>query len=198
VEAHKVLKTLIPPPDDPATGYALAISKLMQRAELEKAAAALPKLFASPYFKKHAEVALTRCEVHLGQIVQAQARLAPLLEKEPRNIRLLCELAESYKRNSQFNEAVGIYDKIHDLHPQMNIKIWDQILMLVELDQLDQATVLLDGLLNDPTFRELAVEGLAHVMGFLGMGAALPGVLKAHPELTKQYLITMQSAAPKT
>jgi tetratricopeptide (TPR) repeat protein len=186
-EALAILKKLIPPSSDPATSYALVISKLMLKGELNKAASALPKLFSSPVFKAGAEVALTRCELHLGQMVQAHGRLHELLEKKPKNIRLLCELAEFHVKNAQFEDAVKIYDQIHDLHPQMNIKIWDQILMLIELDRLDAACSLLDGLLTDPTFKDLATEGLTHLMSFLGMHLGIPGVLRSQPELLKQY-----------
>ena len=186
-EAHAILKKLIPSGDDSSTGYALVVSKLMLKGEIIRAANALPKLFSSPFFKRSAEVALTRCELQMGQMVQAHARLTQLLEKDPKNIRLLCELAEYYKKNAQFSDAVAIYDQIHELHPQMNIKIWDQILMLFELDHLDAACILLDGLLGDPTFKDLATEGMAHIMSFLGMSQGIPGVLRSQPDLLRQY-----------
>ena len=59
--------------------------------------------------------------------------------------------------------------------------------MLFELDHLDAACILLDGLLGDPTFKDLATEGMAHIMSFLGMSQGIPGVLRSQPDLLRQY-----------
>jgi len=187
LDAAKLFRMLMPPPGDNATTLALQISRLMLRGELTKAAPALTKLTTVPYFRRQAETALIRIEIRLAHMAQAQQRLARLLMKDERDVRVLCEYAEFHKKNSQYAQAISLYRRIRSLHTQLNIKIWDQIHLHVELDQLDEAGLLLDGLQGDPTFRDLSTEGLAKLMHIMGLAHSVSNVLKSQPDLIKQY-----------
>ena len=120
-------------------------------------------------------------------MAQAQQRLGRLASKDDKDVRVLCELADFHRKNSQLANAIFSYKKVHALHPQLRIKIWDQILLHVELDQLDEAAMLLDDLQGDATFRDLSTEGLARLMHFMGLTQSVANVLKPQPELLKSY-----------
>ena len=194
-EAERLIRSVLPKTNDQAVMYAIQTSKLLLKGDDAKSLAPLNKLSQVPFFRKQAEVALSRCEIRLGQMLQAKSRLIKLVEAGGKDVRLLCELADFYKRNSQFSNAIEIYNRIHAMHPQMNIKIWDHILMHIELDQLDEATYLLDELQLDPTFKELSTNCLARIMAILGMQNAVGNVLKPHQELLKAFNSYLASQA---
>lgn len=186
-EAARMFRALIPPAGDPATTLALQVSRLLLKGELAKAMPALTKLAAVPVFKRHAEVALARCEMKLGLMAQANQRLMRLAQKEEPDIRILCEIAEFHKSNAQHSLAISAYKRIHALHPQLHIKTWDQILLHVELDELDEAALLLDELQGNTHFRDSSTEGLARLMYFMGLTQSVANVLKMNPEALKNY-----------
>jgi tetratricopeptide (TPR) repeat protein len=187
-EAAKLIQTLIPAPNDATVALALQVSRLLLKGEVAKATPALAKLATVPAFQRHAEVALVRAEIRQGHMAQAHQRLNRLATLDEKDVRILCELADFYRKNSQFSNAVAIYKKIHALHPQMNIKIWDQILLHIDLDQLDEAALLLDELQSDVTFRDLSTEGLAKILHFMGMTQSVANILRSQLELQKQYM----------
>lgn len=187
IESEKLLKRIIPNRNDPATLLALQVSRLLLRSEFEKAMAPLARLAAVPAFKRNAEIALVRCEIGLGHISKAESRIKKMMQANPREIRVLCELADFLRRNAQYADALKCCQRIREMHPQMNIKVWDQIILHHELDQLDEAANLLESLQGDPTFKELSSEGLARMMLFMGMADYIPQFLKACPNALKSY-----------
>ena len=187
MEAEKLLQVIIPPANDPVTGLALQISRIMLKGDFEKAIPALTRLSTIEKFRRGAEISLVRCEIGLGHISKAEDRLRKLLKENPKEVRILCELSDFLKRNSQYQSAQRCYQRIREMHPQMTIKIWDQILMHFELDQLDEAAVLLETLQNDSSFKELSTEGFARIMLFMGLADHIPQLVKQYPNLYRQY-----------
>jgi tetratricopeptide (TPR) repeat protein len=186
-EAAKLIRALVPPPNDAATSLAHQVTRLMLKGDVARSMPALAKLAQVPSHKRPAEVALARCEMKIGHVTQAQQRLGRLLQADGNDVRVMAELADCHRKNSQFTQAIALYRKIHSLHPQLHIKTWEQILLHVELDQLDEASLLLDELQGDPTFRDLSTEGLARLIHFLGLTQTVANVLKAQPEALKAY-----------
>lgn len=186
-EAARLLRAVVPSNGDPATTLALQISRLLLKGDYAKAIPALTKLATVSSFKRQAEIALARCEIKLGLMAQANQRLNRLIQKEDPDIRTLCEIAHFHKQNSQHSMAISAYKRIRAMHPQLHIKTWDQILLHIELDQLDEAALLLDDLQGDQNFRDTSTEGLARLMHFLGLTQSVANVLKAQPEALKKY-----------
>lgn len=187
VETERLLQRLIPDPKDQVANLALQISRIMLKGDFERAIPALTRLSSVEKYNRGAEIALVRCEISLGYFSKADDRLRRLLKENPRDIRILCELSDFLKKKSQYQSSQRCYQLIREIHPQMTIKIWDQIMMHFELDQLDEAAVLLESLQNDLTFKELSTEGLARMMFFIGASENIPQLIKPFPSLLRQY-----------
>lgn len=194
-EASLLIKQLMPPPQDSLTSLALQVSKVLLKGELAKAMPALTKLQTVPQFKRGAEIALVRCEIALGHHLKAEERLQSLLKVNEKDLRVLSEVCDFFKRNGKYSDALKYYNVIHSLHPRMTLKVWDQILLHLELDQLDEAVTLLDELQLDATFREPATDALLRILLFMGIGQFGTQVARQFPGLAKQYNLFVNNMA---
>jgi tetratricopeptide (TPR) repeat protein len=186
-EAEQIIQTFLPIRNDNWADSALLASKFILKEDYPAAKALLAKLATQPRYSFTATIASIRCDIAAGSHSIAEQKLKFLHARDPKNIRVMSEYAELLRKNCRFKDTLEMYAKIHKLHPQMNIKVWDEILLYLELDMLDEATVLLDELQSDATFRDTAIDGLLRMMCQLGQTQHVGTALKLHPGLHKQY-----------
>jgi tetratricopeptide (TPR) repeat protein len=186
-EAEQTIQSFLPNRADNWVESALLASKFILKKDYPAAKAILAKLATQPKYSFTATIASIRCDIASGSHSLAEQKLKFLHARDPKNIRVMSEYAELLRKNCRFNDTLEMYDKIHKLHPQMNIKVWDEILLYLELDMIDEAAVLLDGLQSDLTFRDFAIDGLLRIMCQLGLQQHAGTALKVHPGLLKQY-----------
>lgn len=187
VEATKLMKSILPPKDDKVTFLALQTSKMMLQGQYDKCLPILAKLTAFPQFAAGANVAITRCEIATGQFSKAEERIQKLLTANPKDVRALAEYCEIFRHKLQFSEAIKCYKLIREIHPEMTLKVWEQILLHLELDEIDDAVGLLWELNRGVTYKELAAEAIARVMLFMGLQDHVPAFLRPYPNLLKRY-----------
>lgn len=185
--ARKTLRQIIPDMESPSAELAFKATILLLNKREEDAIPLLEQLTKVPFYAKGAEVALIRLEIAKGEFSKAEERLARLMKHADAKIRALCEYTEFYLKRSQFNEAMKIYRTLKEIHPEMNLKVWEQIVLHIELEEIDAAAVLLNELSRDPNMKDFAVEGLARIMIFMGLSEYVPSIAKASPNVAKMY-----------
>ena len=186
-EAGALIKQLIPPAGDAVTNLALQISKIMNKGDFQKAIPALTKLQQIPQFKRGAEIALIRCDIYTGQHLKAEERLKKLHLENDKDIRVLSEMCDFYKRNCKYAEAIKYYNMIRHVHPRMTLKIWDQFMLHMELDHLDEAASILEEMHTDLTFGEMATDAVLRILIMMGIPQYSVLVTRSHPALTKHF-----------
>lgn len=198
LQAEKVMKEIIPPAGDKATLLALEASKLLTQESYDKALMLLAKLITVPKFARSAMFAVIRCEIATGQYARAEERLLKFIQTNPHDLRAKAEYCEIFRKRSQYSEALKYFRQIHDVHPQMTLKVWEQVLLHLELDEIEEATAILLELEKSPTYRDMAVEALARVMLFMGLNEHVEAFLKPFPPIYKRYNLFVENLANET
>ncbi|MEY2987727.1 MAG: hypothetical protein RJB13_1248 [Pseudomonadota bacterium] len=195
--AEKIVKSVIPLPNDPAITLAHQVSKALLQGHTTGIETQLNRLREIPQFKRHAEIALLKLEMSQGLMSKANDRFRKLLRERPRDLRVLSEYAYFLKRNSLFFNTLKCYQRIQSLHPELSFKLWDQISLHIELEQIDEAARLLDNLYSDGTHKDPATEALARMMYFMGLQHNIPNLVKLHPTATRNYNNFTEASSPK-
>jgi tetratricopeptide (TPR) repeat protein len=185
--AEKIVKAIIPPPNDPAITLAHQVSKAMLQGHHTGLEMQLNRLREIPQFKRHAEITMLKLEMHQGLMSKANDRFRKLLKERPRDLRVLSEYAYFLKRNSLFFNTLKCYQRIQSLHPELSFKLWDQVALHIELEQIDEAARLLDNLYNDATHKDASTEAMARIMYFMGLQHNIPNFVKLHPNATRNF-----------
>jgi tetratricopeptide (TPR) repeat protein len=185
--AEKIVRALLPQPNDPAIRLAHQVSKAMLQGHYGTIDMQLNRLRDIPQFKRHAEIALLRVEMAQGLMSKANERFRHLLRDRPRDLRVLSEYAEFLKKNALYFNTLKCYQRIQSLHPELSFKFWDQVTLHIELEQLDEAARLLDSMQHDGTHKDIAAEALARMMYFMGLQHNIPNFIKLHPNATRNY-----------
>lgn len=186
-DALRMLRELLPPKNDPATNAALQLSRLLLKGDYERAGAGLVKLQKIPGWAMPCEISLARCEVATGQVARAEDRLKRLLAANEKDVRILCEYGDFLRKHARHFEAIDIYRRIRSVHPELTIKVFDLVMLLLELDEIEDAAFICDELQRDANFRDLGAEGLARIMYFLGLDSWIARYLRAYPAVLKQH-----------
>ncbi|MEN9808909.1 MAG: hypothetical protein RL189_2784 [Pseudomonadota bacterium] len=196
--AEKIVRAVIPQPNDPAVRLAHQVSKAMLQGHYGTVEQQLARLREIPQFRRHAEIALLRVEMAMGNMSKANERFRLLLRDRPRDLRVLSEYAEFLKKNALYFNTLKCYQRIQSLHPELSFKFWDQVTLHIELEQIDEAARLLDSMQHDDTYRDLAAEALARMMYFMGLQHNIPNFVKLYPNATRNYnLFTGTSPSKK-
>lgn len=192
-EAEKMLQGILPRTDDKVTFLALQASKLVIAGDYEKAIPALNKLATIKPYERPAKTALLRCEIQLGHYKKAEERVSEILRANPKDVRAICDYCEILRRRSQSAMAIKYYKMIRSIHPEMTLTIWDHLLLHLELDEVDEAVMLLNELHRGRTYRELSTELLTRIMLYMGLEEHIPGVLRSYPALGKKFSSYVES-----
>lgn len=193
--AEKLMREIIPKKDDAATYLALQTSKLVLQGEHEKAMPLLVKLASMPAFSRGALTSIIRHEIETGQYARAEDKLKRMLASNPQDIRALCEYCEIYKKRSQYSEALRCFKQIRDIHPEMTLKVWEQTMLHLELDEIDEAAGILFELQRSATYKEMATEALSRIMLFMGMAEYVAPFVKPYPALSKRFQQFLETTA---
>lgn len=185
--AEKIVRALLPQPNDPAIRLAHQVSKAMLQGQYGTIDLQLNRLRDIPQFKRPAEIALLRLEIAQGLMSKANERFRHLLKDRPRDLRVLSEYAEFLKKNAHYFNTLKCYQRIRSMHPELSFKFWDQVTLHIELEQLDEAARLLDSMQHDATHKDIAAEALARMMYFMGLQNDIPNFVKPHPNATRNY-----------
>jgi len=185
--AEKIVKSVIPRPNDPAITLAHQVSKALLQGHTTGIEMQLNRLREIPQFKRHAEITLLKLEMSQGLMSKANDRFRKLLRERPRDLRVLSEYANFLKTNSLFFNTLKCYQRIQSLHPELSFKLWDQISLHIELEQIDEAARLLDNLYSDGTHRDPSTEALARMMYFMGLQHNIQNFVKLNPTATRNY-----------
>ncbi len=195
--AEKIVKSVIPQPNDPAIALAHQVSKALLQGHTTGIEMQLNRLREIPQFKRHAEITMLKLEMSQGLMSKANDRFRKLLRDSPRDLRVLSEYANFLKSNSLFFNTLKCYERIQSLHPELSFKLWDQISLHLELEQIDEAARLLDNLYNDGTHRDPSTEALARMMYFMGLQHNIQNLVKLHPTATRNYNNFTAANSPK-
>lgn len=185
--AEKIVKAVTPQPNDPAVRLAHQISKAMLQGHYTNSEQQLLRLREVPQFRRHADIAILRLEMAMGNMAKANERFRQLLRDRPRDLRVLSEYAEFLKKNALYFNTLKCYQRIQSLHPELSFKFWDQVTLYIELEQVDEAARLLDSMQHDETFKDLAAEALARMMYFMGLQHQIQNFVKLYPNATRNY-----------
>ncbi|NBO39412.1 response regulator [bacterium] len=195
--AEKIIRAVLPQPNDPAIRLAHQVSKAMLQGHYGTIEQQLNRLRDVPQFKRHAEIALLRIEMTQGHMSKANDRFRHLLRDRPRDLRVLSEYAEFLKKNALYFNTMKCYQRIKSLHPELTFKFWDQVTLHIELEQMDEAARMLDSMQHDATYRDLAAEALARMMYFMGLQHNISNFVKLYPSATRNYNMFTGATPPK-
>lgn len=186
-EAEKVLRQIIPEKNDKVTFLALQASKLILSGDYEKALPLINKLATLKPFDRAAQTSLIRYEILSGQYQKAEERISEILKANSRDVRAICEYCEILRRRSQSTMAIKYYKMIRSIHPEMTLTVWDHIMLNLELDEIDEAVVLLNELQRGRTYKELSTDFLVRIMVFMGLEEHIQPLLRSFPVLAKKF-----------
>ena len=197
VQAQTALKTVLPLLQlDKVTVFAQQTVHKMIKGKIDEAKAGFEQLRKIEPFAFHAEIALLRIHIRKGEFAHADEIFKRLLKMESMKIRVLCEQADYYRSRTQIKEAINCYQSIYDMHPELNFRVWEHVLLLIDLDEIDQAAQMLHELAKDEVFKDMALDGLVRIMIFMGLSDYIPHLVKQSPQLTKTYAHYLKKAAP--
>jgi CheY-like chemotaxis protein len=191
-EIEQLLRQYVPANNDPLVEIASHASKLIFKKDFVNAKTLLGKLSTQPKYSFSATISSIRCDIAMGSHSIAEQKLKFLNSKDPKNIRVMIEYSELMKKNLRLNDVLDMYSKIRKMHPNMYIKIWEQILLYLELDLIDEASILLDELQTEEVFRDFSTDGLIRILYQFGLQQHLATALKLHPVLQKKYSAVIQ------
>lgn len=185
--AEKIVKSVIPQQNDPAMMLAHRVSRALLQGQYTGVEAQLTRLREVPQYKRHAEIALLKLEINQGLMSKAHERFSKLLRDKPNDLRVLSEYAHFLKTNSLFARAIKCYQRIQSLHPELTFKLWDQISLHIELEQIDEAAHLLACLYNNQTHKDASTEALARLMYCMGLQNNIQQLVKQHPNAKRNF-----------
>ncbi len=136
-----------------------------------------------------AEISLSRCEIHLGQVNKAAERLQSLAQQTPESLWIQGERLDAALALCHIPEALELCSAIQNIHPEMTYRIWDHVQLLIETDQCMEALRLLRRIVKLPPSRDDGLECLSRMMWFLGFRDYIPGILKHSAPIAKAYSV---------
>lgn len=187
IETSSLIRALVDQGKEPAVRTAIETAKLMIfERRFDAARASLQTLSSCPGFERSSEVALLRVETMLGHYSRAEERLRRLLTRYPGELRFLCEAADYMRNTSQLYTAIRFLKAI-DGQNALRHRTWELGCLGLEVNDLEMASSVFEGLSKTPGYRDLSILGVVRVMMCLGLSEYVPQIVRAAPAVAKEY-----------